>query len=166
MRAKRILAVAVLLVIAFLIVFPPLMNAGVKMVLSSSSAVAAEHLYATVGKISAHRSDTSDPSGWFSVTNTSTEVDLTAVNVTVTVALGSLPLGEYDTVRLTVINATAIINSTSKKVHLETAVFTIPVSFLVQFGVQAAIMLKVAPELQEGADTVNLRLSFTAASVG
>jgi len=125
-----------------------------------------EHLYVTVGKISAHRSDTSDPSGWFSVTNTSTEVDLTAVNVTVTVALGSLPLGEYDTVRLTVINATAIINNTSKKVDLETTVFTIPVAFLVQFGVQTAIMLKVAPDLQEAADTVNLKLSFTAAPVG
>jgi len=165
MRAKRILAVAVLLVIAFLIVFPPLMNGGVKMALSSSSAVAVEHLYVTLGTISAHRSDTPDPSGWFSVTNASTEVDLAAVNMTETVALGSVPLGEYDTVRLTVVNATAIINNTSKKVHLEAAVFTIPVSFLVRFGVQTAIMLKVAPELQEAADTVNLKLSFTAAPV-
>jgi uncharacterized protein (UPF0261 family) len=77
------------------------------------------------------------------------------------VALGTLPLGQYETVRVMVTNATAIINGTSQKVQLESRVFTIPVSFLTQFGTSTVIMLKVSPEVQETADGVNLKLSFT-----
>jgi hypothetical protein len=50
---------------------------------------------------------------------------------------------------------------TSQKVQLESRVFTIPVSFLTQFGASTVIMLKVSPEVQETADGVNLKLSFT-----
>lgn len=161
MRAKRIVAVVVLVVIAFLIVFPPLSSGGVRITSSSSTSVPAEHLYVTVGEISAHRADTREPSGWFSITNKSSIIDL-ALNASETIALGSLPLGEYDIVRVTVTNATVMVNGTSRTVQLESRVFTIPVSFLVRFGVQTPIMLKIAPELQGAPDAATLRLSFTA----
>lgn len=165
MRAKRVLAVGVLLVVAFLIAFPPLANGGVKITLSSPSSVRVEHLYITIGEISAHRADTLQPSGWFSVTNRSSRIDLAVVNSSETVALGFLSLGQYDTIRVRITNATAILNNTSKSVQLASTVFTVTVSFLVRFGVQTAIMLKVVPELQETPNVMNLRLSFTAAGV-
>jgi hypothetical protein len=164
MQAKRVVAVAVLLVIAFLIVFPPLVNGSVKIALSSSSSVAVEHLYLTIREIKAHRADTHEPEGWFSVTNASTQVDLAVASSTETIALGSLSLGQYDSVRLEVTNATAVVNATSKPVQLTSRVFTVPVSFLVRLGAQTVIMLKVVPELQVTAEIVTLKLSFTAVS--
>jgi len=162
MRAKRIIAIIMLVVIGFLIVFPPLASGGVKISSSSNAILAAEHVYVTIGEISAHRADTLEPSGWFSISNTSTNIDLALVDSSVTVALGSLPLGEYDTIRVTLTNATAIINDTSRKVQLESTVFTIPASFLVRFGAETSVALKIAPELQTAPDTVTLKLSFTA----
>lgn len=162
MRAKQIVAVAVLLVVALLIVFPPLLNGGAKVTLSSTTPVHADHVYVTFGEISAHRADISGPSAWQSISNKSTRVDLTLAIVSETVALGTLPLGEYETVRVKVTNATVMINGTSQKVELESSVFTIPVSFLTRYGTDTVIMLKVAPEVQETPSGVNLKLAFSA----
>jgi len=72
-----------------------------------------------------------------------------------------LPIGEYETVRVKVTNATVIINGTSRKVQLESSVFAIPFSFLTRFGTYSVIMLKVAPEVQETSGGVNLKLVFS-----
>jgi len=162
MRARRIIAVAVLLLVAFLIVCPPLANGGVKVTLSSSPPVGVEHLYVTIREISVHRADTREPEGWFVMTNQSRQIDLSAVNSSQTVGLGSASLGQYDMIRVRVTNATAILNNTSKRVQLPSSVFTVPFSFLVRLGVQTVIMLKVAPELEETPEAMSLRLSFTA----
>lgn len=81
MRAKQIVAVAVLLAVALLIVFPPLLNGGAKVTLSSTTSVHADHVYVTIGEISAHRADISGPSAWQSISNKSTRVDLTLANM-------------------------------------------------------------------------------------
>jgi len=162
MRAKQIVAVVVLLSVTFLIVYPPLANSNVKIAASSSSPVDAEHLYLTIGEISAHRADTREPSGWFTVANQSSRIDLAAVNSTQTIALGSVSLGQYDMIRVRIANATAIVNNTSKRVQLPFTLFTIPVSFLVQLGAQTAVALKIIPELQETPEVFSLKLSFTA----
>ena len=164
MRAKQIVAVIVLLVVALLIVVPPFLNGGAKMTLSSTTSVNADHLYVTIGEISAHRTDLSGTSAWQSVSNMSTVVDLTLANMSETVALGNLPLGQYDTVRVRVTNATVIINGTSQKVQLDSRLFTVPVSFLAQFGASTVITLKVSPEIQKTTDGVTLKLSFTGVS--
>jgi hypothetical protein len=161
MRAKQIVAVIVLLAVVFLIIVPPLLNGGVKVTLSSTTSAHADHLYVTIGEISAQRADLSGSSAWQSISNKSSVVDLTLPNMSETVALGTLPLGQYETVRVMVTNATVIINGTSQKVQLESRVFTIPVSFLTQFGTSTVVMLTVSPEVQETADGVNLKLSFT-----
>lgn len=161
MRAKQIVAVIVLLAVVLLIIVPPLLNGGVKVTMSSTASVRADHLYVTIGEISAQRADLSGSSAWQSISNQSTVLDLTLTNMSETVALGSLPLGQYETVRVIVTNATAIINGTSQRVQLESRVFTIPVSFLTQFGTSTVIMLKISPEVQETTDGVNLKLSFT-----
>jgi hypothetical protein len=134
----------------------------VKVTLSSTASVHADHLYITIGEISAQRADLSGSSAWQSISNQSTVLDLTLADMSETVALGTLPLGQYETVRVIVTNATAIINGTSQRVQLESRIFTIPVSFLTQFGTSAAIMLKVSPEIQETTDGVTLKLSFTS----
>jgi len=164
MRAKQIVAVIVLLVVALLIVVPPFLNGGAKMTLSSTTSVNADHLYVTIGEISAHRTDLSGTSAWQPVSNMSTVVDLTLANMSKTVALGNLPLGQYDTVRVRVTNATVIINGTSQKVQLDSRLFTVPVSFLAQFGASTVITLKVSPEIQKTTDGVTLKLSFTGVS--
>jgi hypothetical protein len=161
MRARQIIAVIVLVAVAFLIVVPPLLNGGVKVTLSATTSVHADHLYLTIGEISAQRTDLSGSSAWQSISNQSTVVDLTMANTNEAVALGTLSLGQYEAVRVRVTNATVIINGTSQKVQLESRVFTIPVSFLTQFGTSTVVMLKVSPEVQETADGVNLKLSFT-----
>jgi hypothetical protein len=163
MRAKQIVAVVVLLIVAFLIVFPPLLNGRVTVTLSSTTSVHADHVYVTIGEISAHRADITGLSGWQSISNKSTRVDLTLANRSETVALGTLSLGRYETVRVRVTNATVIINGTSQKVQLESSVFTIPFSFLTRFGADTVIILKVSPQVQETSSGVNLKLSFTAA---
>ena len=162
MQAKRIIAAIVLLVIAFLIVFPPLANGGVKVTLSSTASAHADHVYVTFGEISAHRMDTSGPSAWQTISNRSTLVDLTLANMSETIALGTLPLGQYETIRLKVTNATAIVNGTSQKVQLESSVFTISTAFLIRFGTDTLITLNVAPEVQQTTGGVNLKLTFTA----
>jgi hypothetical protein len=163
MRAKQIVAVVVLIVVASLIVFPPLLNGRVRVTLSSTTSVHADHVYVTIGEISAHRADITGLSGWQSISNKSTRVDLTLANASETVALGTLSLGQYETVRVRVTNATVIINGTSRKVQLESSVFTIPFSFLTGFGADTVIILKVSPEVQETSGGVTLKLSFTAA---
>jgi len=162
MRAKQILALVVLLLVAFLIVYPPLANGNVKIAASSSSPVDVEHLYLTISEISAHRTDTREPSGWFTVTNQSSRIDLASVNSTQTIGLGSVSVGQYDMVRVRITNATAVANSTSKRVQLPSTVFTIPVSFLVQLGPQTVVRLKIVPDVQETPEVITLRLSFTA----
>jgi hypothetical protein len=162
MQARRVIGVAVLVIIAFLIVVPPLANGGVKVAMSSSSSVPAEHLYVAVGAIKAHRAGTQELAGWSVITNTSTLVDLATVNSSETVALGPLPLGQYDTISVEVMNATAVINGTSRPAQLMSRVFTVPAPFLVRLGVQTSIMLKVVPELHETPDIISLELSFTA----
>ena len=162
MQAKRIIAVIVLAVIAFLIVFPPLANGGVRVTLASTIPVGADQVYVTIGEVSAHRVDISGPSAWQSISNRSTLIDLTAAGMSEVIALGTLPLGQYETVRVIVTNATAVVNGTSQKVQLESSVFTIPVPFLIQFGTDTRIILKVAPEVQSTPDGVTLKLTFTA----
>jgi hypothetical protein len=164
MRAKQIVAVIVLVVVALLIVVPPLLNGGVKMTLSSTTSANVEHLYVTIGEVSARRADFSGTSAWQSISNKSTVVDLAFVNMTETVALGNLPLGQYDTVRVRVTNATVIINGTSQKVQLESRLFSVSVPFLTQFGTNTLIALKVSPEIEKTTDGVNLNLSFTCVS--
>lgn len=122
-------------------------------------------MYLTIREIGAHRAGTSEPSGWSLVTNASRQMDLTIVNASQTAALGSLPLGEYDTVRVRVTNATVIVNNTSKQARLASSVFTIPVAFLVQFGAETPVMLKVTAALEDTPDGPTLELSFTASPV-
>jgi len=161
MQAKRIIAVIVLLVVAFLIVFPPLANGGVRVTLSSSAPTNADRVNVTIGEISAHRTDISGPSAWQTISNKSTLVDLAAANMNDMIALGSLPVGQYETIRVRVTNATAVVNGTSRSVQLESTVFTISAPFLIRFGTDTLIILKVAPEVQPTTDGVNLRLTFT-----
>lgn len=165
MRAKQIIAVSVLLIIALLILAPPLLSGSVNVAISSSSSVSAEHLYLTLGEIKAHKAGTSEPSGWSLVTNASRQIDLAVANASQSAALGSLPLGEYDTVRVRVTNATVIVNNTSKQARLASSVFTIPVAFLVQFGAETPVMLKVTAALEDTPDGPTLELSFTASPV-
>lgn len=165
MQAKRVVGVAILLVIAFIIVLPPLASGSVKISLSSSSPVPVEHLYVTIGGIKAHSAHTLEPGGWSSVANTSAQVDLAVVNSSMTVALGFLSLGEYDAISVEVTDVTAVLNGTSRPVELASRWFTVSVSFLVGLGAQTTIMVKVVPELQETPDVMNLRLSFTAVPV-
>ena len=163
MRAKQVVAIVVLLMVALLIVVPPLLNGGTKITLSSTTSVNADHVYVTIGEVSAHRIDLSGTSAWQSISNKSTVVDVTVANISETIALGSLPLGQYDTVRVRVTNATVIINGTSQRVQLESRVFSIPISFLTQFGTSTAITLKVSPVIEKSTNGVTLRLSFTGA---
>jgi len=164
MRAKQIVAVAVLLLIAFLLVFPPLATGSVRVSLSPSSTLSVEHLYVTVTEISAHRADATAGSGWSEVTNRSSQVDLTMVDSAETVALGSLSLGQYDTIRLRVTSATAIVNGTSREIQLMSTVFTIPASFFIGFGAQTTVMLRVAADMQDSSGVLNLELAFTSAA--
>jgi len=166
MRAKRIVAVIVLLVVAFLIVFPPFATGGVRVTLSSMTSVPADHLYLTIGEVSAHRVDISGASGWQVISNKSLLVDLTTANMSETIALGNLPLGQYETLRVKITNATMIVNGVQQRVQLDSSVFPIPVSFLTRLGTDAVITLRVAPEAQTSTDGVNLKLSFTAATGG
>jgi len=165
MRAKQIIAVGVLVIIALLILVPPLLSGNVNVVISSSSPVSAEHLYLTLREIRAHRVGTSDPSGWSLVTNASRQIDLVIANMSQSAASGSLPLGGYDTIRVRVTNATVIVNNTSKQARLASSVFTIPVAFLIQFGVETSVTLKVTPALEDTPDGPTLELSFTATPV-
>jgi len=162
MRPKQILAIVVLLFIAFLIVYPSLASSSVAVALSPSSSLTVEHVFVTIAEISAHRADTREPSGWSSVSNKTIQVDLAAVNLTQSVALGSLPLGQYDTIRIRISNATVVVNGTSKKAQLSSSVFTASVSFMVQLGAQANVLLKVTSGVNESTGTTTLNLSFTA----
>jgi len=166
MRAKRIVAVIVLLVIAFLIVFPPFATGGVRVTLSSTTSVAADHLYLTIGEVSGHRVDISGASGWQVISNKSLLVDLTTANMSETIALGNLPLGQYETLRVKITNATMIVNGVQQRVQLDSSVFPIPVSFLTRLGTDAVTTLEVAPEVQTSTDGANLKLSFIAATGG
>jgi hypothetical protein len=85
------------------------------------------------------------------------------VDSTQTIALGSLSLGQYDTIRLRVTNATAIVNNTSKEVRLVSTVFTVPASFFIGFGAQTTVTLKVASNVQDSSGVMNLELTFTSA---
>ncbi len=165
MRPKQILAIVVLLFVAFLIVYPPLASSSVAVALSPSSSLTAEHVYVTIAEISAHRADTGEPSGWSSVSNKTIEVDLAAVNSTQSVALGSLPLGQYDSIRIRISNATIVVNGTSKKAQLNSNVFIASVSFMVQLGSQAHVVLSVTSGLDESTSTATLNLSFTTIPV-
>ena len=162
MRARRIIAVIVLLVVAFLVVFPPLMNGGVKVTLSSTTSLQADHLYVTISEISAHRLDISGPSAWQSISNKSALVDLTMTNVSEVVALGSIPLGQYEAIRVKVTNATIITNGASRNLQLESSLISVSVPFIVQFGTDVVVTLKVAPEIQESASGASLKLPITA----
>jgi len=106
--------------------------------------------------------DISGPSAWQSISNKSILVDLTLTNMSEVVALGSLPLGQYEAIRVKVTNATMITNGASRNLQLESSVISVSVPFLVQFGTNAVVMLKVAPEIQENANGASLKLSFTA----
>jgi hypothetical protein len=160
MRAKRIIAVVVLLVIAFLIVFPPLMNGGVKVTLFSTASVHADHLYVTISEITAHRSDISGPSAWQSISNKTILVDLAMTKTNEVIALGSLPLGQYESVNVKVTNATMIANGNSQVLQLESTQITVPTPFLIQLGKDAIITLRVTPEIRETTSGASLRLPF------
>lgn len=162
MRGKRTIAIAVLVLVAFLIAYPPLASGSVKVALSPSSHLPVEHLYVIIGEISAHRADTREPEGWFLMSKGSNTIDLAEANSTQTATLASISLGQYDMIRVTITNATAFVNNTSKTVQLPSSVFTIPVSLLVRLGVQTVIVLKVTSELQMKPEATTLVLSFTA----
>ncbi len=167
MRKKQIIATCVLLLVAFLVVFPPLASGSVTVALSSSSSVPAEHVYVTIETISAHRADTREPSGWFLVSNRSVRVDLAVANLSQAIGLGSLSLGEYDTIKLKITNATMVVNNTFKNLQLGYEDFTVSVSFFIQLGSKVSVLLSVISDIEEetgGGPTLTLTFSATPTS--
>jgi len=164
MRAKQIIAAGILLIVALMVLVPPLLSGNVNVAISSSSPASVDHLYFTIREIRAHRSGSTEPSGWSLVTNASRQIDLVIGNASQSAALGSLPVGEYDTIRVRVTNATVVVNNTAKQARLASNVFTIPISFSIQFGVETSVTLKVTPVLEDTPEGPSLELSFTASA--
>ena len=162
MRAKQIVAIAVLLFVAFLVVYPPLASSTVAVVLSPSSSLPVEHLYVTIVEVSGHRADTAHPSGWSSISNKSVQVDLAAANSSQLIGLGVVSLGEYDMIRVRISNATTVADGMSKGVQLSSGVFTVSVPFLVRLGMQADVLLRVESTLDESSGSPILDLVFVS----
>jgi len=162
MRAKRIVAIAVLLFVAFMVVYPPLASSAVAVALSPSSSLPMEHLYVTIVEVSGHRADTAQPSGWLSISNKSVQVDLAATNSSQLIGLGIVSLGEYDMIRVRISNATAVVDGASKGVQLSSGVFTVSVPFLVRLGMQADVLLRVESNVDESSGGPVLDLVFVS----
>jgi len=148
-----------------IVVYPALSTGTISIVIRSSKAEKADHIYLTISNVRARRVGQVSSQGLDLISNQSQTIDLMALtDSSTTLAKGQLPVAKYDMITVDLSNVTWVYNKTSTRLQVESSGTPVKVEFTVVAGKESAITLVLtgrAEDLQ-GAKFFRPQINATA----
>ena len=153
MAAKRIVAVFLMCVILFLLVYPSI-GSGTLLLRVRNIPVkteqTVEHVYVTYKLVMAHPSNVANDSGWRVVANETRRFELVALsNMTELFVQSRLTLGKYNMIKIQITNASAVINGTEVSLEIPPKDVMISIEFTLRMERETTILLDFHSNYQE-----------------
>lgn len=163
LNTKQIVAAISAVALVIILVYPILATGTVAVQIRSSAIEKAEHVYVTIGEVWVHHTAKSVSEGWKLVSNKSQTVDLVALATSSELfGKGQVELGDYDSIRFQISNATWVFNSTATELELESSLIQSNVDFVVQAGRDSVIVIVLTGHQEEKGGTVFFVPTLTA----
>jgi hypothetical protein len=163
LNPKRILAVILLIVVAIMIIYPPLSKGTVSVRLSEKALGPADHLYVTVSQIKIHDAGVDNQTGWHTISNNTVTLDLmNSQSMTDFVAKGTLASGWYDMVSIRIDSASLVSGSNKTSLGLPSDQFNANVSLLIKTLSASTLTVQVTFNTAEMMHTGILNLKLEA----
>lgn len=153
MNAKQIVAAVSVVVLIVMLGYPALSSGTVSVTAHSTGIEKADHIYITVNSILAHVKGQSDSNGWKVISNQSQTIDLVSLaSSTNHLTTGSLPVADYDSVRLEISNVTWVFNKTTTILPPNSPNLDATLDFTITAGRQVTVLLILSGQ-QQGIET-------------
>lgn len=164
MIKRQIVAAASLIAVFLLFTYPSFATGSLSVKLTAQSEGNMEHLYVTFTSVMVHKAGVGENVGWVTLFNRTATIDiLTVRNVTDLLAQGRISVGNYDRLRLTISNATGVLNGTSRNIELPSTQFTVPITFTMSAGSETIVVITMTARVQEEGGNLTMSPLFTAA---
>ena len=165
MNGKKAAALLMLGITLFLLLYPSLASGSLLIKVTNSSKGGVQQLHIKCGKAWAHNAEESDQAGWFLVTNETKTFELVDLSGKMEVfAQVRLPIGKYNALRLSILDATALINNTETKLKLPSKELVVQVSFNIGFGKETVLSIDFNPDYDKIVKTRNLSINPKAST--
>jgi len=142
LNLRRFFSVILLIFVLAVIFYPSFAMGVVTLKITDSGALPGEPLYAKCSNIALHRTEEGEKTGWIELINVTATYDLSSLgNVTETVFRSRITVGRYDKIRLTLVEATAVVNGSKVKLSIMQAAVTLPVSLTIGYGEERILLV-------------------------
>ena len=141
--ARRIASVALLIVVLAIILFPSYAMGIVTLKITDSEATPDQTLHVKYANIALHRTGEGERYGWVELLTNATGIyDLSTLRGTSETVLRSrLPVGKYDKIRLTVVEATTSVNKTKINLSIKQAALTLNIELNTDLGEERILLI-------------------------
>lgn len=143
MDTRRIASVALLIVVLAVILFPSFAMGIVTLRITDSEAAIDQPLNMKYANIALHRTGEGDRYGWVELLTNATGIyDLSTLRGTSETVLRSrLPVGKYDKIRLTIVEATISVNKTKINLTITQAALALNLELSTDFGEERIVLI-------------------------
>lgn len=142
MMFKRLVSIAMLLIVTALIAYPLTSQGTLTIKVTNSSKDGVEHLYVRCSTLMAHFAEEHPSSGWVSTSDKTMDFDLTTLYKSTEVyASVKLPIGQYDKLKLKIFNSTAVIKGSEISLLFTKSDLEVPVDFSVKPNSETILQL-------------------------
>lgn len=140
---RRIASVALLVVVLAVILFPSFAMGIVTLKITDSEAAIDQPLHVKCAHIALHRTGEGERFGWVELlTNATGTYDLSTLRGTSETVLRSrLPVGRYDKIRLTLVEAATSVNKTKVNLSITQAAITLSIELSTDFGEERIVLI-------------------------
>jgi hypothetical protein len=165
MNPKRIVAGILLIVVAAMIIYPPLSTGTVSTRFTGKGVGSADHLYVTVGLIELHEDGADNRTGWNQISNKTITLDLmNPKSLADSVVRGTLHTGRYDTISIHVASASLVTGSNQTMLALSSEQYSATISLVLKTFSESTITIQFSFNVTEAAHTGTLSLMVEATS--
>jgi len=162
---RRIVAAILLIIVAVMIIYPPLSTGTVSIQFTSKGLGSASHLYVTISLIELHEAGVDNSTGWNRVSNMTITLDLMdSKSLVDSLAKGTIHTGHYDTISITVDSAALVIGSNETTLALSTERYVTNVPLIVKTQSMSAVTVEFNFDIAEMVHTNTLSLMLKAFS--
>jgi hypothetical protein len=167
MNPRRIVAGILLIVVAAMIVYPPLSTGAVSLKLVGKGVGAADHLYITIDLIELHEEGADNRTGWNRISNKTITLDLmNPKSPADSIVKGTLHTGRYDTVSIHIASASLVTGSNQTILALRSEQYFAKISLVLKTFSESTITVQLNSDVTEAVrtGTLNLLMEATNAS--
>jgi len=164
-NSKRIVAAILLVIVAAMIIYPPLSTGDVSIEFTSKGSGSANHLYVTISLIELHEAGVNNSTGWNRVSNATVTLDLVDSNSLAHAGVkGTVHTGHYDAISIAVNSATLVIGSNETALALSTELYATNIPLIVKTQSMSAVTVEFSFDIREITSTNTLSLVLKAFS--